>query len=314
MLTSELIEAVRAKTDEDNTNDLSSAKIIAALNRALQRLARLSVRHYPELLRRTTADTALTGSTLTLPAMSQAYHQLSVDAKYGSTYRTLSYTSTANVAGMDRTDSTSSYPMYYTQSGNILSFYPQSTASVRVRYQLKPPELVLEQGRIVDFDIALGYVYLDTIGTGLSTSVSDRTAFFNIIDQFTGDIKATLQVNSLTTASGRIVIKTTGLGRTNVYGWDVVTALPDTIAKDDLVCLAKGSCMPLYFREYTDFLLQFAVNDIKSTFGTKTEMDAYDLKDVEEDVKLMWSQRPYGARIKQNNPVWNAATFRRPRR
>ena len=312
MLASDLIEAVRSVTDEQNVNDLTPEKILAALNRALQKLARLSVLHYPEMLKRTTPPTTVTGGEMEMPPLSQAYTGMQLDAKYGDVFRPLTYTSTANIVGLENVRST--YPLYYTQQGNKINLYPASSTGsviVQLRYQLKPYKLVEEQGRITSLDTDNGYIYVDTIGDSLSTSVSNRTAFFNVIDQFTGDVKATFQAASLTPSSGRIAIKTTGLGRTNVYGLDVSTSIPDTIAQDDLVCLASGSCIPLYFREYTDYLIQYAVNDIKRTYGTLAETDVYALKDIEDDVKLMWSQRPMGARVKANNPAWNSTRLGR---
>ena len=277
---------------------------MGALNRALQRLARLSVLHYPEMLKRTTDVTAVAG-VIEIPSLSQAYTSMQLDALVSAgVYRPLTYTSSVNTVGLESVNST--YPLYFTQQGSKLYLHPASATStaVRLRYQLKPYSLVLEQGRITSFDVATGILYVDTIGSALSTNVSDRTCFFNIIDQFTGDVKGTFQINSLTAASGKIVIKTTSLGRSSVYGLSVSSALPSTVALDDYVCLASGSCMPLYFREYTDFLIQYAVNEIKRTYGTVAETDVYALRDIEDDVKLMWSQRPKGARVKANNPAW----------
>lgn len=310
MLASGLIEAVRDVTDEANTNALTPEKILKALNRALQRLARLSVLHYPEMLKRTIPLTT-SGGEVEVPALSQAYTGMQLDVLLGTTYKPLTYTSTVNVVGLESVGS--AYPQYYTQQGNKLALFPtpSSSMSVRLKYQLKPYELVMEQGRITSFDTATGVLYVDEIGSSLSTAVNNRTAFFNIIDQFTGDVKGTFQANSLTAASGKIVIKTTGLGRSSVYGLTVATELPSTITQDDLICLAKGSCIPLYFREYTDFLVQYAANEIKRTYGELPETDVYALKDIETDVKLMWSQRPNGARVKANNPAWNSQHIRR---
>lgn len=314
MLASELIQSVRDMVDEKNENDLTPERVLKALNRALKRLARLSVRHFPEMLKRTLTTTATNGE-LEVPALSQAYTALQLDALYGTIYRPLTYTSTVNVVGLE-TQTGAQYPLYFTQQGNKLYLFPRpsGSTSVQLRYELKPYELVMEQGRITNFDASTGTIYVDEIGDSLSTSVSDRTAFFNVIDQFTGDIKGTFQANSLTPSSGKIVIKTTGLGRDTVYGLTVATELPDTISKDDYVCLAKGSCIPLYFKDYTDFIEQWAVNDIKRTYSSGDEKDVYALKDLEDDVKLMWSQRPNGARVKANNPAWNSQLPRLRRR
>lgn len=307
MLASELIEAVRERIDEANTTDISDPKILKALNRALQRLARLSVKHFPEMLKRT-YEGSVSGNELTIPNLSQAATVTQVDVLYSNYYRPVQYTSTTNVLGVDTTVSTTyPYPLYYTQQGNKLNFYPPITGSLtaRLRFQLKPYDLVEEAGRITSWDANTATLYVEGLTNTITTTVSDRTAFFNIIDQFTGDVKATLQANAVSTDDGTIVFKTTGLSRSSVYGLTLATELPTGLAADDLVCLAKGSCMPIYFREYTDFLIQYSVNDLKGTFGTLDDRDVYALRDLEEDVRTIWSQRPYGARVKANNPAWN---------
>lgn len=314
MLASELIEAVRDRVDEANTTDISDTKILASLNRALQRLARLSVKHYPEMLKRT-YEAATSGNQLTIPNLAQAATVTQVDVLYSSYYRPVQYTSTTNVSGVDTTGTTTyPYPLYYTQQGNKLQFYPPISGgyTARLRYQLKPYDLVKEAGRVTSWDANTSTIYVENLTDDITTSVTDRTAFFNIIDQFTGDVKATLQANAVDEDAGTIIFKTTGLGRSSVYGLTVGTELPAELAADDLVCLAKGSCIPLYFREYTDFLIQWSVNDIKGTFGTLDDRDVYALRDIEDDVKTIWSQRPYGARVKPNNPAWNN-TYPRPR-
>ena len=52
MLVEELILACRDQLDEDNTSDLSDAVVLRAINRAQQKLVRLSGRHYTPLFRR----------------------------------------------------------------------------------------------------------------------------------------------------------------------------------------------------------------------------------------------------------------------
>jgi hypothetical protein len=85
----------------------------------------------------------------------------------------------------------------------------------------------------------------------------------------------------------------------------VSDALATTIAEDDLICLAAGTCIPLYFREYTDYLVQYAANEIKRSYGLLTELDTMALKDIEDDVKQMWANRPVGLRMQPRNPIWN---------
>lgn len=313
MLTSELIEEVRSMTDEENENDLTPEKIIAALNRALKRLARLSVRHFPELLKRTYTATSVSGTTeITIPELSQAFTVTQVDAKYGGVYYPVIYTNTTNVTQLESI-LTSPIPYNYSQMGNKLLLYPtlSSGIEIRVRYELRPYELVMEQGRVTNFDVENGYIYLDAIGSELSTSVSDRSAFINVIDQFTGDIKGTYQIAAISAGQNRLTIKAASLDRDEVWGHEVGTELSSSISKDDYVCSAKGTCIPLYFKDYTDFLTQYATNDVKRSYGLLVETDAFALKDIEDDVKRMWASRPQGYRIQARNRNWNRSNIYR---
>lgn len=311
MLVSELIEEVREQSDEENTSDLTSAKILNALNRAQQRLARLTVRHYPELLKRSlTQAVASGGSTITMPELAQAFTNVQVDGQYGGVWHPVIYTNTTNVLALEG-PITSPIPLNWTQQGNIITLYPtlSSGVNIRIRYEKKPFKLVEEQGRITSIDAVNGILYLDALGSSLSTSVSNLTAFVNVIDQFTGDVKGTYQVASLTSASSALTIKTSSLSRSSVFGLGVSDALSSTITEDDYVCLASGTCIPFFFREYTDFLSRYATNEVKLRYGLLTELDIAALKDIEDDVKQMWASRPQGLRMQPRNPHWNRTSL-----
>jgi hypothetical protein len=172
----------------------------------------------------------------------------------------------------DNSSVTSSLPAYWTQQGSVLRIYPYPAASVqlRVRFQARPPDLVVSQGRITSYDSNAVTVDLDAIGTSLTTSIAALGAFVNWVDSTTGEVKATLQVASLSDVAGEagtITFKTAGLGRTAVFGQTVAITLPTDASLDDYLCLASGTCVPLRVADYADYLIQYAVVDLKRKQG-----------------------------------------------
>ncbi len=316
VLTSDLIYSVRFGTDEENTADLSDAKILDALNRSQLQLTRLAGRHFPEMLKRTYSTSTFTGRTFAIPNESAAFTVNQVDIIFGViTYR-VDYTNTTNVTQYE-TNNVTAIPVKYTLQGNIISLYPQPQGGVtcRVRYQLRPPKLVASFGRITSFDTVNGYIYMDSIPTvaegGPSTNTSDLTCFINVINQYTGDVTGTYQIVAIDYTANKITIKSTALYRTTVYGRSVSIELSASIVEDDYVTSAQGSCIPIYFSDFADYLVQHAIVEIKRSFDTNVEDEIEQLKKLEDDVKEMWSSRPTGVRVQPRNKAWNRSFYRK---
>lgn len=302
-LTTELISEIRDIVDEDNTSDLSDSKIMSALNRAQRTVARLSHQYYPELLRHTFYPVTLTSGQASISSLTNGYMVVGVEYSLSSDqFYPLKYVAPSQWSGIPAAGG--GYPKFFTQEKDKIKTVPASSGTLRVIGELRLPPLVKEQGRITSYDSNLGTINVDSLGSSITTSVSNLSAFFNIIDQFTGNIKATLQANIASTSQNKITIKTTGLGRTSLYGRDVSSSLPSDIAQDDYICAATGTCIPFMMSDYSDFLVQFAVNGIKNTYNSKVDYDSYDLKDLEDALKKAWVQRPSAGRIKQNNKAW----------
>ncbi len=214
------------------------------------------------------------------------------------------------------TNNVTSIPVKYTLQGNILSLFPwpQFGVQTRIKYQLRPPKLVEVQGRIISFDLDLGYLYMDQIplpaNGGPSVSTSDLTCFINVIDQYTGDVTGTYQIVAIDYDALRLTIKATSLYRSVVYGRDVSGVLSPSINLDDYVVSAQGSCIPIYFSDFNDYLTQHAVVEIKRTFEIISPDELDQLKKLEDDVKEMWASRPTGVRVQQRNKNWNRAFYR----
>lgn len=312
--TSDLITQVRDITDEDNITDVSDAMIIRMLNRAQQELVRILTRHYKNHFMR---EQIFSGSDLTTDANGQArvlpmpdqafgFAVNAVDVKIGTSWFPVqqvpfSYTLSLDIA------SGSSFPLSYAIQGNDIYLYPLSGSNIqiRVRYQFRAPKLVKSQGRITSFDSGANTINLDSLGSSISASVDDLTAFVNVVDHLTGEIKATLQVSNIVTATNQLAIKTGSLDRDEVFGYTVSSSLPTNIAKDDYICLADGTCVPYLSHDMTNFLVDIAGFYVKRKLGTVDQADYVDRDAILKAISSMQFGRQTTKKIQRTKSTSN---------
>lgn len=308
-----LVLQVRQAADESNTSDLTDDEILRAMNRAQKRLVRIATRRHPPFFKRERTFTAaeFSGRELTLP---DAAFGLIVNELHaiigGVAYEVLPATS--RQTALVESNAQSTVANYYSIIGDKLNVYPtpNGTTEYRMRYQIRPPELAVQQGRITDLtDYATGIMYVDDIGSDLTTSVTDLKAFINVIDSTTGLVKATLQISALDTTTNKITVKLASLNRSTVFGLTVAAAIPTTVALDDYVCLAYGTCIPPLIRDYDDFIIAYTVLEIKRRMGEDTTAEYAHFKETEADIEKMWSGRPSTGRIARRNAHWGRSSF-----
>lgn len=305
MLVDELIQEVRRLSDEDNTSDIGDADIIASLNRAQQKLVRMAVRKYEPMFMGEVSSSSFSGRELTIPELAIASTISTVDVIEGNnTYRVM-IAPIRTLTELENT-ATTSRPSHYAIKGTKILLYPTPSAGtiIRVRYQVRPPNLVISQGRITTIDDANTTIYVDSLGDDLTTSIANLKAFVNIVDSTTGLVKGTLQVSNITTAQNKIAFKTSSLDRTTVFGSTVDSALPTDIALDDYICLAEGTCVPTLSIDFTDFLVQYSVVETLNRLGIPAQEAYARLKELQDDVDSMWTGRPKSKQIKQANRHW----------
>lgn len=307
-LVDNLVEAVRIQLDEANTADLTTDKILATLNRAQVKLVRLATRHYAPVFRRESNLSVNAGTReVSLPATTFGLIVNEVDViKNGQAFKV----DVADLSTLTSYDSQSSsaLPIYYACQGNLLKLFPtpQQPVIIRVRYQIRPPELVLQQGRVVAFDGTAMTAELDSLGPELTTSIAALGAFVNWVEGTTGTVRATLQVASLDADTSTVTFKTVGLGRATVFGQTVATTLPTDAALDDYLTLANGTCLPTLLVDYYDYLVQFAVCELRRKQGEDVTQDLAALRELEDDVKAMWAGRQTVRRVRKANTYWGA--------
>lgn len=309
VLVDDLVTAVRDQIDESNPEDISPASVLRALNRARLKLIRLSSRKFSPMFRKAETET-MDGTTreLSIPAMAFGLVVNEVAVIQSGQAFLVDPALERDISAFDSAQSSSALPLYYTQQGNTLQLFPKpiSGTQIRVRFQQRAPELVAQQGRITTIDSANNRVYVDAIGTDLTTSIAQLGAFVNWINAATGEVRTTLQVSEIDTANLRITFKSTGLDRTTVYGLPVTAALPVAGAQDDYLCLAQGTCVPTLIEDYADYMVQFAVVELKRKADMPLQDDITALRELEEDIRSMWSGRQPGRRVRRTSGYWGS--------
>jgi hypothetical protein len=307
----ELVDQVRTQLDESNINDVDDPQILQALNRAQRSATNTASRQYESMFWKTTTLTTDGTNELAIPsdAFGRKVEMLEVGSgtsryqlKRLPNHQTSSYySSTANT----------STPTHYSLTKNTIVVYPtpSSGLSVHVSYTKKPEPMVLSQGRVTSF--AAGYVLVDELGDDISTSVTGYGSYINFIDYNTGEIKGSCQVSAIDTTLKQVSIKTTGLTRSTVLGRTVATSLPTDLSVDDYVCLITGTAVPELDEAYVDYLVQYAVVEIKRRFGESIEQELPTLKDLKDELDAMWAGRESSGRVVRTNRHYFMASRRR---
>jgi hypothetical protein len=176
--------------------------------------------------------------------------------------------------------------------------------------------MVLDWGRITRFNLVDNYIYVDNLGGSDSdagtptTEMDDLLSFVSIVDAQTGNTKATLQVKSI--SGNRIDFKTTP-SRTSVWNDAISSALPDTIELDDYICSVAGVCVPMLGGASTNFMIQYAVEEMRRRLGDDSAvLEKQILDDFEKQVKSTWAGRDQATRVtKKSRFLASPRYFRR---
>lgn len=307
---SELITEVRNQLDEVNTTNVTDAQILAALNRGQRKGTNIIARKYDGLF--VTSDESTTTvagqQDYDIPAAAFGRRIEKVEIIEGSsTVWEVHRISFHKTTSFDL-DSQITRPYHYALVKNKIKLYPIPAGSLTIRiwYTAAPGRLVEPQGRITSVNDASNYILVDSLGSDLTTDTSDGfNAYVNFIDYVTGDSKGSAQIAALDTGTNKLTIKTSGLTRSTVLGNSVSTSLPTDLSADDYVCVISGTCVPEIPGAYTDYLIQYAVVEIRRRLSEPTDAEFAQLKDLEEEIQLMWSGREAAHRVRKASRHWN---------
>lgn len=310
-----LVEAVRSQLHETNVEAVDTViDILPALNRAQDFAVDIYSRYYP--------DPYLTHAVLTLSGGTQEYdipdeafedRILKVEMSIGNSLGRPTYREVQRIAFTDISNyesaSVSSIPYYYAVVGRKIRFVPvpSGTYNSRIWYIREPEKMVLQQGRVTVINITSNYLVVDQLGGDLQTTTDQLQSYINVIDGSTGEIRSTHQIQSLT--GNRITIRTTP-ARSSVLGRTVTGVLPDTIEKDDYVCVVEGSCVPFLNSPTSNFAVQYAVNEMTRKLGGDVTPEVQMLKDLEDQVTRTWTGRETTLRVTKRSPIFGVTTRR----
>ena len=313
LTTADLLTRVREKTDESNEESVSDATILRAVNEAQRNLVRISARSYDQMYMSHTDLTTDGTDALTIPedAFDRRLEFLEVSLSDG-VWRKLVKEKPSKVHNYRR-NTTVSYPSAYTtKRENIMLLpKPKSGLTIRVWYTKRPGDMVTKQGRIIDFDSTT--LTLDTLGSGITSDVDSLGAFFSIIDGSTGLTKGSYQASSVNTTTNIITLKTSSLDRTTVAGRTISTTMDTTVEKDDYVCGIAGTCVLELLSDYSDYLVAYAVVEVRRSLREDTSADYAHMKSLEQELETMWSGRDLDARVTNRNGHWSGRTRYRRR-
>lgn len=306
----DLIENVRSQLDEENRANIRDVEdILPALNRAQDYASNILSRHYESpLVAYKSVDLVSGQNEYDIPedAFEQRLEKVEV-------YLTQVYYPVKRLDYRDltlyETPTKTNVPYYYAVIGSKFRLIPTPTASYTLRlwYLKDPPALVKPQGRITLINTASNYLIVDEAGEDLSTDLTSLDSYVNLIDAQTGNVKCTLQVQSV--QGNKITFKSSP-NRSTVMNLDVSSAIPSTVEQDDYICLAKGSCVPFFKKPFTNFLIQYAVAEIQRKLGGPADIEQQVLKGLEQQVERSWVGREVSHRVQKVSKQWSVPSRR----
>jgi hypothetical protein len=303
--TDDLLDQVRDQIDESNTDDVSDSDILQALNRGQRRAANFLVKQYEDMFIASTTLTSTGSDTFAIPEDSFGRRIDHITVIQGTTEYPLTR---GTFRDLHRFTSSPSVPVpsiYVIKNRSfVVKPAPSSGVVLRVWYSKAPETLVLSQGRITTVSVASSYVLVDALGDDLTTSTDALGAFVNIVDAQTGEIKVSLQTLALDTATKKVSFKTSGLTYSTVYNRTIDTALPTTVDNHDYICSVSGTCVPDLPDACLDYLIQYAVTEIRRRMGESVQDDAAMLKQLEQEIERQWAGRETSHRVANKARHW----------
>jgi hypothetical protein len=297
-----MIGEIRSIIDEVNEANLSDkTDLLPSLNRGYDYAIRVLSSHYVAPLL-TFAAVQTTSDTQEYEIPKDAFEDRLLKVEVNNRrnfaevmrldYKDLTYYDVPTKTGV---------PYYYTIVGRKyrLSPPPNGIYPLRIWYAKHPGPLVEEQGQVTV--IGSNYVIVTDQGEDLSTS--GNAAYVNIVDGETGDIKATMQIQSV--VGSKVTFKSTP-DRDTIYSRTVVGTIPATVSKDDLICSAEGSCIPVMRSTVTNFLVQFSVAEMTRKLGGDPTMEEKAKQEFEQQVQKTWAGRERYTRVKKRSKEWGS--------
>ena len=309
----DLIDEVRALTDEENVDTVSTTRdILPALNRGQEYAWDILAKAYPDPIVKTSTLTLVSGtSDYDLPEDTFQDRIVKLEtiittAASGSLYSRIDRISYKE-ADLYETTGNYAYPYKYYVFGRKMHIIPTPSGAKNARmwYIRDPERLIVKQGRITAVNSGSLYVDLDAVGSGLSTTADSLANYANVIDGQTGEVKSSMQISTIDSTTNNRITFRSALSRSTVLGRTIGASMASTTSVDDYLCLVQGTCVPFYAAPVVNFLVQFAVLQISPNKGGGDAMtEAQLLKIFKEQVESNWAGREPTTKIKSTSGIW----------
>jgi hypothetical protein len=308
--TRELIESVREQVAEANNTRVSTSQIRKAINRGYDSANDMLAKQYADPLLAYIEAYPDSEGQITIPedAFQDRVESVEFYPNGADNYRSrIQETDDVSAHGAFN-NVKGGYPSLYSIIGRKIQLAPKNMQRtlIRVWYVKTPLPLVVDQGRIQIVDTVSNYIVVDSLNTSeAATPISATSAYgkyVNIADATTGEIKCTLQVESID--DNQLVFKANPT-RTTVYNLPVVGAIPDTVTPDDVISAVDGLGVLFFNRPLANYLVQYAVNEVQRSLGVSNlSFEESKLREMRKLVEESWRRRP-GAKFKrQHGKVW----------
>jgi hypothetical protein len=310
-----LVEEVRQQLDELNRDSVSTeADILPTLNRASDFASDILTRKYPEpLLKYLTLDLEAGVSEYNIPEDVFEDRILKLETTVPVGVNRANYIEIQRISYRDITNyesaTISSFPLYYCVIGRKIRIVPQPSGSYDARMWVirNPEKLVMPQGRVTLINAIGNYMVVDQASGDLTTQSDQLASYVNVIDGQTGEIKGSLQIQSI--VNNKITFRTVP-ARSSVFNRDISILEDIQIQEDDYICAIDGICVPYFGRPTSNFLIQYAVAEITRKLGGAAETEENVLKKFEQQIERTWAGRQQDLRIKKKSNVWGTNTRR----
>jgi hypothetical protein len=178
---------------------------------------------------------------------------------------------------------------------------PAGGKTIRYWYLAETETMVMPQGRITRIEST--YVLVDELGEDLTTDSDNLQNYINVVDAQTGRIKSSHQIQALDTSLNKLTVKASPT-RSSVWNRTITGTLSSDIELDDYVCLSKGNCIPYLKKPLSNFIVQYAVYELKRKLGEPTEAEERALDKFEDQVKHQWAGRETQLRVSKRSKNW----------
>lgn len=309
---SNLIADIRSEIDESNSEAIDDERdIVPSLNRAQDVVSDILAKQYEVPLLDWFVEN-ITTQDYPIPKDALEHGIQKLEAQVGNGYMEIPRIDYRKATNLEYKGSVQ-IPVAYALIADFIRFYPAPSGSypIRVWYLKDPPSLDIEQGNVTAVNQAQNYVVVTDLGDKLSPEVDSFDSYVSIVDGQTGKVKVNLQIAYIDDT--RIQFRSTP-ARPVVLGLEISGSIPDSVELDDLVCRIGTTAITYVKKPISNYLIQFAVADLRST---KLGEDIGDVnrdltKKMEEQCRSLWAVGEISQTITLRNPRWRR-TYTRSR-